>query len=380
MAEPTINDEPQTIKTDTTPAKKSGFPWFWVIASIVGTIAIALGATKYYFSFKAIEPWNYKIYFYSWRILHADLLMFNQTWKHIKSNRYPEKGEMADAVEKYQTQGLLFDLHPEHAPRSFKGYHTIANDNWFNDLYLKLRSKFSQLRDEPMKDDLKDGKKEIKDSEILYWVGKEYDTDLIFNIKTFEPLNEFMSKFYDFLVNIYNKKYGDGIGEEVDKNLVNDVIELCEMAKIKVEAKDVEEALKSFGTASVSVTPNFMYSRMFYLFYFYTLHVEIDLENINEKDTPEIKKLKEKEAKKSMARIKRISTAYTGLLSRVFKYDYDAEKTKGSEVSRKGAKWFGLHRAVPEDDQELIESLLKGLKEKVKQERTYTPETVTESA
>lgn len=363
-----------TTKNNITAPSKFKFPWFYFISSLAILIAVLLAYGKYYYSFKIVKPWHYKANFYSWRILYADKHMYSDMWKYIKDNKYPEKGEMADAVKKYQTSFLLFDLHPEHLPRGAKYYHTHHSDHKFNKLFLDLRHEFSKKRDEPMKDEEKSGKKEISAKNMKYWIGNDYEVDKIFEMEEFKDMNNYMFDFYNILDNIKNKKYGDGVGDDVNEKLLVDIEKFCQNIGVTADKDTIKKELIGLGRIDSDILIRFIYSRLFYLFYFYTIEAPIKICEIKSDDSEDDKKLKEKEKKNPNARIIEVSRCFTSLLANMFQYDYDVAETKDSGFYKFMIKIFKIQRAKVVDFDENIKTLMDEMKKKVEKHNTKAVE------
>ncbi|KAM0673807.1 hypothetical protein GVAV_002645 [Gurleya vavrai] len=351
--DPSVPNKSPT-KQDITATKKGKFPWTYFLLSVVGIPLLAFCIGKYYFSFRAISPFLFKDTFYAWRILHADRHMYSQTWKYIPENRYKKDGDYAKFVDLMQTKGLIFDGHPEHFPRGFKHYDSHFTDHQFNKNFLKLRKELSETFDEALNNDVKTGKAEFSDKKIMFWNGKKVDKEKYQEIlDRHEDIKYFMTALYsNFLVKLYEK---DGYQEKVDKDtpteMVDDIKLLCDLAKVETKKEFIGKMPVLLGKADTPLMVNFVYSRIFYLFYFYTLDCEVFEEG--------------EKSKKGDARISEVSRCFATLIGEMFKYDY-------KEIEKQEGKFFyylrkamGPQKTAFIDKKETIKKLMDSLKEKL---------------
>lgn len=271
---------------------------------------------KYYYTFYKVDENIYARLFYTWMSKHA-YKSFMKTWEFIPKNDWDDKNEeLNNFVIKAQGDGdkmkediagpLLCDFYPEHFSRYPQNqYYTVSYD-WNERVFLPFRKYFvvkdQQENKENKKKVLDYFKEKKKDSLSLFWgVSKEKFKDVRINnqlqIDAVNEMAKICASLKELLHHIVNSKDDEKILNKTDPekneivrltyNLFNkmeyehSVLKRGKKATSKLTRQNCLDFWKNLGSATSSPYETLVYSRLFYTFYFYNLHLQP--ENVTEK-------------------------------------------------------------------------------------------------
>ncbi|KAF7682549.1 hypothetical protein TCON_2231 [Astathelohania contejeani] len=323
---------------DKTKTQKKGFPYFKVSMIVLIVALIVAGCTKYYFSFYAINKFLYADAFLAWRLLKSDDMMIQSYYRYIKDNTYDPDTDEGKKIKEFvdMAQGkdrMLLDGHPEHFPRPAKYYYTLnfaANKN-----FLDLRKKFVDEDGVKLNKDHYKGEAQVREKDLKYYdnVKSEAAVKILTDDDNFKKI---FDSFKTLIINAIDGKYK--IDDDVPNNLVEDSKKLCQDAgHDDIQETDIKNFYINCGRVESSAMELFVYSRLFYLFYFMTLPVE-DLVISDEH--------KNKYKNEGASRMFTVAACWAEIFSKIYKYGPGSiskpEANEGSISLWFRSSWFGI--------------------------------------
>lgn len=284
---------------------------------LVGLIAIiAHFILKYLYSFVWLsEDTDAKI-FYSWRTKYADKHMIGP-YEHVADKTWDTSNkELKDFLEFAQgSEKMLDDKGPEHFPRGSMQYYTHSFE-WNDSVFLPVRKHLMTMT-------TKDAS-ENKEMKVIYLDLPNFKlSDLTNNdLENVDNMHSAMNDLVSLLECLINIKKEDKLLDNTDleKNpIINHTFDLWnnmgyEYTVRSGDKKKTTDLAKShvlkfykhLARASTTVFESFMYSRMFFMFYFYTTAAFPD------EDNPE-------------KRFEKATKMFTHIMSRAYKDPADAK-------------------------------------------------------
>jgi len=297
------------------------FSWGRVILLTLLGLCVSFifgGIMKYYYSFHKLNEDTYGRFFYTWKSKHAKNSLL-KTWDVLKKNSWDTQNtELNDFVEKAQGKEpktverqdtWLHDYFPEHFPRYPQLMYYTYNFDWNKNTFLPLRKhmiKVSLENDKKNKEKLEEFDRKEMSPPSLFWDLQNFklkdDATIDADLKT--RVNKTTKKLHALLSHIIKSGENDKILD--DTKTSNRIIELTfelfqsmdydhmelEKGKTKVSTLTKDNVLdfwKNLGRVSSTPYESFVYTRIFFLFYFHTTSMERN-DTIEKQGKKEIKR------------------------------------------------------------------------------------------
>lgn len=256
-----------------------------LICLLIGLIAmIAHFVLKYLYSFKFLDEDTNATIFYSWRTSHADKHMA-AAYEPAKKKSWDTKNqELANFINFAEEGKMLNDKGCEHFPRESINYYTHSFE-WNDTVFLPVRKFLMEKNKKDNKDELFANEKVVFLNLPNFSLSKHDDPSVV----SLAELHAAKDKLLALLTHLSKvDKAGKILNDTKAEN--NETIKLTyalfkEMKYShsiwkggKKEMSPLTEThvlnfYKNLGRASTTVFESFMFSRMSYMFYFYTLSV-----------------------------------------------------------------------------------------------------------
>lgn len=335
---------------------------FTVLASFIGFIAYFIA--KFYFSFYSLDENVYAQFAYNWKKNEA-FSTLEKPWAPLKKHTWDEKNKKINdfvkdvqggpqgIITKLDDKELLLDFFPEHFPRYPQIMYYTVNFPWNKEVFLPFRKmmvKLSFEHDVKNKDAIwkfLDQNKSYLNKEkgatkstppVLIWdLEKIRLRDYDYSSEPFQPkIDDTRRALYKLLtyINIScpkNEKILNNTDPENNK-IVDLTFDLFNTMDIEhrvqkgdkqigtpLEKRHCLEFWKNLGTACSTPFESFIYTRLFYIFYFHTTAIpRIEIEDKKNKGQ------KKKEEPKDVYRNRH--TDFAALMVKAFKDPQDCEK------------------------------------------------------
>jgi len=284
------------------PGQKFSWSRFFLI-SFIGLIAAMgfSGVMKWYFSFHSLNEDTNKLFFYTWKANYAQKSLMEK-WSLIEPNDWDNQDkDLNEFILKAQGEknekdavdsSWLYDFYPEHFSRFPQYKYYTYNFDWNVETFIPLRkhmiAKSMELDGTQDKVDKYFGDKKNESPPSLFWDLPEYDlkadSTLKANVKA--SVDATMTKLHGLLKHLSGiTEDKDRILDNTDENneIVNKTFELFQTMQVphmflKSGATERETMTKAHvltfwrNLGAVRSTPyeSFIYTRMFFLFYFHT--------------------------------------------------------------------------------------------------------------
>lgn len=285
---------------------------------LVGLIAIiAHFILKYMYSFVWLNEDTDARILYSWRTKHADKHMIGP-YEHVADKTWDTSNkELKDFLEFAQgSKKMLDDKGPEHFPRGSMQYYTHTFE-WNDSVFLPVRKHLMTMT-------TKDAS-ENKDVKVIYLDLPNFKLSGLGNdhLENVDNMHDAMSDLVSLLRCLIDIKKEDKLLDSTDpeKNIIIDhTFNLWNKMEYKYTVRNgdkkktadltkahVLKFYKNLARASTTVFESFMYSRMFFMFYFYTTSAFSDEDNTDK-------------------RFENATKMFTHIMSRAYKDPADAKK------------------------------------------------------
>lgn len=264
------------------------------IGKLIGICALGLFISfiahfvlKYLYSFKFLNEDTDAPVFYTWRTKHADKHMVGP-YEKVADNAWDTSDkELAEFIDFAQgSKNMLNDKGPEHFPRGSINYYTHSF-KWNDDVFLPVRKY--------MVEETKRKNPSLYEKDDVRFLNlSDFQLSKIPSSSKFEELDQ-MHKVKDRLVELLNLlikiKKEDKLTDDTDyeKNpIIGCTFDLLQEMNYEhtvwkgrkqinstLTRKNVFDFYKNLAKASTSVFESFIYSRLFYIFYFYTTSLKL---------------------------------------------------------------------------------------------------------
>lgn len=319
----------------------------------------------YVFGVKYLKEDYYGSYFYAWRLRYADKIMTHGRYKYIKKNEHPEEDDRKDFYKIAQDEDgkaylTRFDR-PEHYPREFDYQFTLLKLIPTYKDFLEIRQNYI-VETEGLQDKLKlsgeDLKKEVKDRKEnehrFFTDAPEKSVDDM--VKILFPSDNvdknpwsgvcpiLMSTISSILGN--DKDYFFD-GKEASPKLVDAINKGLKALDVKELSSDkIHKFFINNGRVSASPVETFIYSRLYYVFYFLTSGMEFEADFLSDlKKSASDEKGKQKFYEGRMMYV-------ANMFARIFSSLYPNKNNKDVSNIKYGEKfrnYYSPHRTVESD-------------------------------
>lgn len=280
---------------------------------------IAHFVVKYLYSFVFLnEDTDAKI-FYSWRVKYADKHMIGP-FEHVEDKTWDTKDKkLAKFLEFAQgSENMLDDKGPEHFPRGSVNYYTHTFD-WNDTVFLPVRKYLVNTTTE--------AKEPGKETKVIFLDLPTLQLSTLKNdeVDGVENMHEAMKHLVDLLNCLINISKEDKLLDKTkaeDNPIIEHTFALWNAMGYKYTLRDgkdkktydlkrshVLKFYKHLARASTTIFESFMYSRMFFMFYFYTTSAPVF---VNENDPAK--------------RFEKATKLFTQIMARAYKDPADAKK------------------------------------------------------